>query len=76
MKEFHETLKNLDMVVKLILHMHLGGWFGGFYRISQCDKKSIFMGVIWILTGGFFMVGWVFDLISIIKNEDLTFLNK
>lgn len=74
MEEFNKALKNLDQVVKIILHILLGGWYGGLYRISLGDTKNIVMGVIWILTGGFFIVGWVFDLISIIKKEDLSFL--
>ena len=72
MEEFNKALKNLDQVVKIILHILLGGWYGGLYRISLGDTKNIVMGVIWILTG--FIVGWVFDLIAIIKNEDLSFL--
>ena len=59
-----------------VLHILLGGIYGGLYRISRGDTKGIVMGVIWILSGGFFIVGWVFDLIAIIKNEELDFLSK
>lgn len=66
-------------VVKLLLVIFLDPIFGGIVRIlrwvdNQSEILELVLGILWIVTGGLFGIGWIIDLVSVIINKDLTIL--
>jgi len=60
--EFVRAFDKLDMIVKFLLTLILGFLVPGIYRIL---KGRVLTGLLYIITGGFFGIGWVIDLITI-----------
>lgn len=62
-----------SFLVQLILVLiPFTNWIlGGLYRI---DKGRLIFGVIWLLTGGLFFIGWLIDVVTFLMNKKITFL--
>lgn len=66
--EFVKAFDKLDVIVKLILTILFGWIIGGIYRLL---KGRIIFGILWLI-GGFFGIGWIIDIISIILHKKYT----
>jgi len=42
--------------------------------INRILRGKTFIGIIWIVTGGLFGIGWVIDFITMLVNKDITLL--
>jgi hypothetical protein len=74
MAELRKTLDSLPWIVTLLLVIFADGIYGGIYRITKGDTLGIVAGIIWIVTGGVFGIGWLVDLITVIVNKKITVL--
>ena len=74
MAELRKTLDSLPWIVTLLLVIFVDGIYGGIYRITKGDTLGIVVGVVWIVTGGVFGIGWLVDLITVIVNKKITVL--
>ncbi len=73
MAEFRKTLKDLPFIAQLLLVIFYD-IYGALYRISAGDTKGIVIGVLQLVTGNFFGVLWIIDLVTIITKKDITVL--
>ena len=73
MAEFRKSLSGLDFIVKLILVI-VYDVYGALYRISRGDTAGIIIGVLQIVTGNFFGIMWIVDLITVILHKEVTVL--
>jgi tryptophan-rich sensory protein len=64
-------IDELDYIVKLILTILFDPLVMGINRIL---RGNVLMGVIWIITGGIFGIGYIIDIITMITKKDITFL--
>lgn len=69
--EFVREYDKLNVIVKFILTFFFGALIGGIYRIL---KGRIIWGVLWIITGGLFGIGWLIDIITVILHNKYTVL--
>ena len=65
------AIDKLDWPVNLILTIFFDPLVQGINRILR-SKELI--GIIWIITGGIFGIGWVIDIYTMIVRKDITFL--
>ena len=73
MAEFRKALAGLPWILKLVLVI-FGDIYGILYRISKGDTVGIVVGVLQLITGNFFGIFWLIDLITIITKKEVTFL--
>lgn len=71
MAEFRKTLQGLPWIVKLLLVI-LYDIYGALYRISRGDAVGIVVGVLQLITGNFFGIFWLIDLITVIVKKEVT----
>ena len=57
----------LDYVVHLVLLIFVGALWGGVIRIV---RGKVVIGVLYILTGAFFGIGWLIDLINMLTKKN------
>ena len=74
LKKLRETLDTLPWIAVLLLVIFADGIYGGLYRITMGDSTGIVIGILWIVTGGLFGIGWVIDLVTVLVNKKITFL--
>ena len=43
--------------------------FGGFLGLHQVYVGKLFMGLIYLITGGIFGIGWIIDIIRIVAGS-------
>ena len=65
------AIDDLDWIVKLILTIFFDPLVQGINRILR--GKAI-IGILWIITGGIFGIGWIIDIVTMLLNKDITFL--
>ena len=73
MAEFRKTLQGLPFIAKLLLVI-VYDIYGALYRISRGDTTGIVVGVLQIITGNFFGIFWLIDLITVITKKEITVL--
>ena len=73
MAEFRKTLAGLPWIVKLLLVIFYD-IYGALYRISKGDTTGIVVGVLQLVTGNFFGIFWLIDLITMITKKEVTVL--
>lgn len=71
MAEFRKTLQGLPWIAKLLLVI-VYDIYGALYRISRGDAVGIVVGVLQIVTGNFFGIFWIIDLITVIVKKEVT----
>ena len=64
-------IDRLDWVIKLVLTIFFDPIVQGINRVL---RGKLIIGIIWIITGGIFGIGWVIDVITMLLNKDITFL--
>ena len=74
MAELRKTLDSLPWIAVLLLVIFVDGIYGGIYRITKGDMLGIVAGIVWIVTGGVFGIGWLIDLITVIVHKKITVL--
>jgi len=65
------AIDKLDWIVKVILTIFLDPIVQGINRIL---RGRVIIGILWIITGGIFGIGWLIDIITVIFNKKITFL--
>ena len=73
MAEFRKTLQGLPWIAKLLLVI-IGDIYGILYRLTRGDVTGIVVAVLQLITGNFFGIFWVIDLITIITKKEVTVL--
>lgn len=61
----------INWVLLLILQIFFGFITGCVVRII---KGHILSGILYLLTGGFFVIGWIVDIISLLIHHDYKWL--
>jgi hypothetical protein len=64
-------IDKLGWPVNVILTIFLDPIVQGINRIL---RGKVIIGLLWIITGGLFVIGWIIDIITIIFNKKITFL--
>ena len=64
-------IDKLDWIIKLVLTIFFDPVAMGVNRIL---RGNLLMGLIWIVTGGLFGIGWLIDIVTMVLNKDITFL--
>jgi len=64
-------IDKLTWLVKLILTFFFDPLVQGVNRIL---RGRVIIGILWIITGGVFGIGWLIDIITVLFNKDITFL--
>ncbi|MDR1286244.1 MAG: hypothetical protein LBK08_01415 [Treponema sp.] len=65
------AIDNLGWGVNLILTIFFDPLVQGINRIL---RGNLIIGVIWIITGGIFGIGWIVDIVTMITKKDITVL--
>ncbi|MDR1419336.1 MAG: hypothetical protein LBI86_03095 [Treponema sp.] len=65
------AIDSLGWGVNLILTIFFDPLIQGINRIL---RGKIIIGIIWIITGGIFGIGWIVDIVTMIVNKDITVL--
>ena len=73
MAEFRKTLAGLPWVLKLILVIFYD-IYGALVRISKGDTTGIVVGILQLVTGNFFGIFWIVDLVTVILKKEVTVL--
>ncbi len=73
MADLRKTLSGFDFIVKLLLVI-VYDVYGALYRISRGDTTGIIIGVLQLVTGNFFGIMWIIDLVTVIMHKEVTVL--
>ena len=65
------AIDSLDWIVKLILTIFFDPLVQGINRVL---RGKVIIGILWIITGGIFFIGWLVDIITMLTRKDITFL--
>ena len=65
------VIDNLGWLVNLVLTIFFDPLVQGINRIL---RGRLIIGVLWIITGGVFGIGWLIDVITMLIHKDITFL--
>ncbi|MDR1106564.1 MAG: hypothetical protein LBL44_09425 [Treponema sp.] len=65
------AIDNLGWGVNLILTIFFDPLVQGINRIL---RGKLIIGVVWIITGGIFGIGWIVDIVTMITKKDITVL--
>lgn len=61
----------LSPIVHLILQIVVGFLWGGIIRLG---RGKLLLGILYIVTVGFFGIGWIIDVVTLILKGDYTVL--
>ena len=73
MAEFRKTLKELPWIVQILLVI-VYDIYGALIRITRGDTTGIVVGILQLVTGNFFGIFWIIDLVTVITKKEVTFL--
>ena len=65
------VIDSLDWIVILILTIFFDPLVQGINRIL---RGRVIIGLIWIISGGIFGIGWLVDIITMLIHKDITVL--
>jgi len=65
------VIDNLGWLINLILTIFLDPLIQGINRVL---RGRLIIGILWIITGGVFGIGWLIDIITMIIYKDIVFL--
>lgn len=69
--EFVKEFNRLNIIVKLVLTFFFDPILGAVYRIA---RGNLLWGILWFVTAGFFGIGWLIDLITVLMHNKYTVL--
>jgi tryptophan-rich sensory protein len=64
-------IDKLGWLVVLILTIFFDPLVQGINRIL---RGKLIIGVLWIVTGAIFGIGWIIDIVTMLIHKDITFL--
>ena len=73
MAEIRNALAGLPWILKVLLVV-FGDIYGVIYRICKGDTTGIVVGILQLVTGNFFGILWLVDLITMITKKEVTVL--
>ena len=65
------AIDELGWFINLILTIFFDPLVQGINRVL---RGKLIIGILWIVTGGIFGIGWVIDVITMLFQKDITFL--
>jgi hypothetical protein len=65
------AIDKLGWFLNVILTIFLDPIVQGINRIL---RGKVIIGLLWIITGGLFGIGWIIDIITVILKKKITFL--
>ena len=65
------VIDQLGWAVNLVLTIFFDPLVQGVNRVL---RGRLIIGILWIITGGVFGIGWIIDVITMLINKDITFL--
>ena len=65
------AIDSLGWLVGLILTIFLDPLVQGINRIL---RGRVIIGLLWIISGGIFGIGWLIDIVTMLIHKDITFL--
>ena len=65
------AIDDLGWFVNLILTIFFDPLVQGINRIL---RGKLIIGILWIITGGVFGIGWLIDIVTMIIHKDITVL--
>ena len=65
------AIDELGWFINLILTIFFDPVIQGINRVL---RGKLIIGILWIITGGIFGIGWVIDVITMLFQKDITFL--
>jgi tryptophan-rich sensory protein len=65
------AIDKLGWIVNLILTIFFDPLVQGINRIL---RGRVIIGLLWIITGGLFGIGWIIDIITMLIHKDITVL--
>ncbi len=68
---FCSAYNKLGFLIKLVLTILLDPIVGAIYRIAA---GKIIIGILWFITGGGFVIGWIIDVLTVLTKGKYTFL--
>jgi len=66
-------IDKLPYLIKLILTVIPATGFI-FQGINRVLRGKLIYGILWIITGGLFAIGWIIDVITMVVNKDIKIL--
>jgi tryptophan-rich sensory protein len=65
------AIDSLDWLVILLLTIFFDPLVQGINRIL---RGRLIIGILWIITGGVFGIGWLIDIVTMLIHKDITVL--
>ena len=63
----------LDWIIRFILTVIPATGFI-VQGINRILRGRVIIGLLWLITGGIFGIGWIIDIITMLTKKDITFL--
>lgn len=73
LQEFRKPVQDLPYIAKVLLVVFYD-LYGAALRITKGDTQGFVVGVLQLVTGNFFGILWIIDLITVITKKEVTFL--
>jgi len=64
------AIDSLGWLINLVLTIFFDPLVQGINRIL---RGRLIIGILWIITGGVFGIGWLIDIVTMIIHKDITF---
>lgn len=68
---FCASFNKLGLLIKLLVTIFLDPIIGAIYRIAA---GRIIAGILWLITGGLFGIGWIIDILTVLLKGKYTLL--
>jgi ATP/ADP translocase len=72
--EIRKFMDELPFIVKVLLAIFFAPLYGGIYRLAPLTTKALIIGILWIVTGAFFTIGGIVDIVCVVLHKKPTVL--